>query len=60
LAATNAIAPSVIQVRTQNILPEALAERLIKIIKEYELQLSDGALLTVDDLRSRIRILPMR
>ena len=57
LATTRAQGPSVIQVRTQNILPQHLAERLDRLLSQYELELAQGALITVDEIRSRLRIL---
>lgn len=59
LALTQEQGPSIIQIRGQNILPETLAIMLIKVIIEYENELSKGALLVVDETRSRIRILPI-
>lgn len=58
LAATRAEGPSVIQVRTQDTMPQTLAEKVIKIIKEQSKILENGALLTIDEMRSRIKILP--
>lgn len=59
LASTNANAPSVIQIRTQDITPEKQATRLIEAIKTHETYLLAGALLTIDELKSKIRILPI-
>ena len=59
LALTRAKGPSVIQVRTQDILPEALADILLPILKRHEKELEEGALLTVDLYKSRLRILPL-
>ena len=58
LAATNANTPSVIQVRTQDIMPDSLSPRLVKIIYQFQATLEEGALLTVDEIKARIRILP--
>ena len=58
LALTQAESPSVIQVRTQDIFPEVLGDRLIKVLREHESILEKGALLTVDEEKSRVRILP--
>lgn len=58
LALTQAESPSVIQVRTQDIFPGILGDRLVKVMREHESALEKGALLTVDEGRSRIRILP--
>jgi predicted nuclease of predicted toxin-antitoxin system len=59
LAATRAQGPSVIQVRTQDIMPRSLGGRLVRLLQEYEPTLESGALITVDEIRSRIRILPI-
>lgn len=58
LALTRAEGPSVIQVRTQDVLPEALGERLVEILRAHETTLEKGALVTVDEGKSRVRILP--
>lgn len=59
LAATQARSPSVIQVRTQDVLPVAIAEVVISTLRQFQTQLEAGALITVDKLRSRVRILPI-
>lgn len=58
LALTHAESPSVIQVRTQDVFPEVLGERLVKVLREHQSVLEKGALLTVDEEKSRIRVLP--
>ena len=59
LALTQATAPSVIQIRTQNILPEHLGKAVVSIFKQHESELEKGALIVVDDLSNRVRILPL-
>ena len=59
LALTQATAPSVIQMRTQNVLPEHLGPIVISILKEYDSNLMTGALIVVDDRVNRVRILPL-
>nr|WP_268896833.1 DUF5615 family PIN-like protein [Hassalia byssoidea] len=59
LAATQAETPSVIQVRTQDVLPVNLESLIIQVLRQFELQLESGALITVDENRSRVRILPI-
>jgi hypothetical protein len=51
LAATRAAAPSVIQVRAQDVTPEHLSE-----IRQHEAILQRGALITIDESRLRSRI----
>ena len=60
LAATKTDSPSVIQVRTQDVMPEHLGTRLIEIIRKYEMQLQEGVLITIDENKHRIRILPIK
>jgi predicted nuclease of predicted toxin-antitoxin system len=59
LAATNAEAPSVFQIRTEDVSPAALAQRTIELLHRFSPQLSSGALIIVDEMRERIRILPL-
>jgi len=60
LAATQGEAPSVIQVRTQNILPEAIGNLVIGSLKQYRSELEKGAIVTIDTGRARVRILPLK
>jgi predicted nuclease of predicted toxin-antitoxin system len=60
LALTHAAGPSVIQVRTQDILPSSLAHTLISVINNNESALELGALIVVDEARARVRILPLQ
>lgn len=59
LATTQANAPSVIQVRTQDILRATLENIVIPVLRQFESELERGALITIDPSRSRIRILPI-
>lgn len=58
LRVTRAHAPSVIQIRTQNIVPEAIGSLVVNALKKFEKELERGALITLDPYRSRARILP--
>jgi predicted nuclease of predicted toxin-antitoxin system len=58
LAATRAHGPSVIQIRTQNVLPEAMGASVVNAIRQFAEELQRGALITVDPYHSRARILP--
>ncbi len=60
LASTRVGGPSVIQVRTQDIMPQSLGSRLVQILRQYESALEKGALVTVDETKSRIRVLPFQ
>jgi len=58
LAMTRVQSPSVIQVRTQNVMPRHLATQLIQTLREQQSVLEKGALVTIDETKSRVRILP--
>ncbi|MEW6086758.1 MAG: DUF5615 family PIN-like protein [bacterium] len=58
LSNTRTKGPSIIQVRTQDIMPEHLSEKLINVIKQYESLLESGSIITIDENKCRVRILP--
>jgi predicted nuclease of predicted toxin-antitoxin system len=51
--------PSVIQVRAQDVLPAAIGGLVLRAIRTAEAHLEAGALVTVDSLRHRVRLLPI-
>ena len=59
LAATQAQGPSVIQVRTQDVLPETARDLFVSTLREHEGAIEAGALIVVDESHSRVRILPL-
>jgi predicted nuclease of predicted toxin-antitoxin system len=59
LAARGTTRPSVIQVRAQDVLPSAIGEAVHRAIRAAESHLDAGALVSVDPLRHRIRLLPI-
>lgn len=60
LSATQANAPSVIQVRTQDVTPTHLEPIVITALQQYEDSLEAGALIIVDESKLRVRLLPIR
>ena len=60
LTATQSHKPSVIQVRTQDVMPANLEDTILGVLAEHESELDAGALIVIDDRRSRVRILPLR
>ena len=60
LAATQADAPSVIQIRTQDLLPDSISQLVVQTLIRYQEQLERGALISIDHLSSRVRILPIQ
>ena len=59
LALTRAHGPSVIQVRAQDVLPKHLEGAVATAIRTYESQLQRGTLVTIDEARGKIRMLPI-
>ncbi len=59
LALTQAESPSVIQVRTQDVTPAYLSGMVIAALRKYESLLETGALIVLDEGKSRVRILPL-
>ena len=59
LALTRAESPSVLQARTQDVTPAHLETVVIEVLQKYESLLETGALVVLDEGRSRVRILPL-
>jgi predicted nuclease of predicted toxin-antitoxin system len=59
LALTTAGAPSVIQVRTQDITPAAIGEMVLSALQRFHRELEQGAIMVLDVARQRVRILPL-
>jgi predicted nuclease of predicted toxin-antitoxin system len=59
LALTQTSGPSVIQVRTYDVSPDHLEPLIIPVIRKYQAELDAGALIVVEEARSRVRILPL-
>ena len=60
LAATNAEYPSVIQIRVQDVTPQRLSGFVLSALNQFKTHLNEGALITIDEKKSRARILPLR
>jgi predicted nuclease of predicted toxin-antitoxin system len=59
LAATQDAKPSVVQIRAADVRPETAGPVLIEALRQMAAQLEEGALLTVDPARARMRVLPL-
>jgi predicted nuclease of predicted toxin-antitoxin system len=59
LALTHATGPSVLQVRTQEPLPDRVGPVVIAALRQHDADLAAGALIVVDPGRFRVRILPL-
>ena len=58
LALTHARGPSVVQFRIQDILPERAGALILSVLGSYTAELEGGALIVVDERKSRVRVLP--
>lgn len=59
LALTRARGPSVIQVRAHDVLPAPLEQIVVTAVRNHETQLQKGAIVTVDESRGKVRMLPI-
>ena len=59
LAATQGEKPSVVQLRADNVSPDVIGAQVLVALRQMENELRDGALLTVDPQRTRLRVLPL-
>ena len=60
LAATGGRAPSVVQVRMQDLLSDAAVGVVVRALEAYRAEVEEGALLSIDESGTRIRMLPLR
>jgi predicted nuclease of predicted toxin-antitoxin system len=58
LAESGAEKPSVIQVRVADIDPKMTAIPIIHLLRRYESEIENGSLITIDETKNRVRILP--
>ncbi|XZE19123.1 DUF5615 family PIN-like protein [Pirellulaceae bacterium SH449] len=59
LTATRAAKPSVVQVRTQELMPSQIGKLLLGELNAHESDLNSGALMIIDRARLRVRLLPL-
>ena len=59
LALSQATGPSVLQVRAADVLPDSLGEAILAALEQHGDDLVSGALVVVDESRSRVRLLPI-
>lgn len=60
LAATHGDKPSVVHIRSDDVSPDAIGRRVIAALRQMAAELEEGALLTIDPNRTRLRLLPLR
>jgi predicted nuclease of predicted toxin-antitoxin system len=60
LAATHGEKPSVVQIRAADVSPDVIGRQVIIALGQMAADLEEGALLTVDPNRTRLRVLPLQ
>ncbi len=60
LAATQGDKPSVVQIRSEDLSLEVIGKPVIRALRQMTAELEEGALLTIDPSRTRVRLLPLR
>lgn len=59
LAATQGIAPSIVQIRAEDVSPDVIGDKIVHALQQMRPELEAGALMSIDDKTMRIRILPL-
>lgn len=60
LAATHGEKPSVVQIRAEDVSPDVIGTQVVAALRQMASELEEGALLTVDPNRTRLRVLPLQ
>jgi predicted nuclease of predicted toxin-antitoxin system len=60
LAASGGASPSVVQIRTQDLLSDVVVSIVAKALDAHRDDVERGALLSIDEAGTRVRVLPLR
>ena len=60
LAATHGEKPSVVQIRAEDVSPDTISTQVVAAVRQMTAELDQGALLTVEPNRTRVRVLPLQ
>lgn len=60
LAMTRGTGPSVLQIRLQDLLPDGAGAVVLHVLRQHEAMLDAGAIVTLTDNGTRVRVLPLR
>jgi predicted nuclease of predicted toxin-antitoxin system len=60
LAFTNNAKPSVIQVRAEDLNPDTIGAQIVSAINQTKIELATGAIISVDPVNTRLRLLPLK
>ena len=59
LAVTQGEKPSVVQIRSEDVSPDVIGKPVVNALRQMTAELDEGALLTIDPGRTRLRLLPL-
>lgn len=59
LAMTRGTGPSVLQIRLQDLLPDTTGATVLSVLRQHESMLDAGAIVTLTDNGTRVRVLPL-
>lgn len=59
LAATHGDKPSVVQIRAADVSPASIGAGIVRALEQMKSELDQGALLTINPSRAKLRILPL-
>jgi predicted nuclease of predicted toxin-antitoxin system len=60
LAISDGEKPSVVQIRGEDLRPVSIRSQVVQALRQMQVELEAGALLTIDPKRTRLRLLPLR
>jgi len=60
LAVTHGQKPSVVQIRAEDVSPDVIGKQIVIALRQMACELEEGALLTIDSNRTRLRLLPLQ
>lgn len=60
LAATKQAKPSVVQIRSNDLRIETIGKQILTALTQMQSELTNGALVSIDTFRARIRLLPLQ
>lgn len=59
-ATANTEKPSVVQIRGDDLRPASIGNQVVQALRQMQAELAEGALVTIDPKRTRLRLLPLR
>lgn len=60
LYVTNARAPTVVQLRCEDVRPKSVGKSVLEALRKVRSEIEKGALVVIDPRKNRVRLLPLR